>query len=73
VKLTLHNDGTKPVQYTLTAHDYLGRTQKVTVARGGTKVVKWPTQDGYYDVIVTVNTDTNWTQRYAGRIATAKD
>jgi phospholipase C len=33
--------------------------------------VKWPTQDGYYDVVVTASTDTTWTQRYAGRIATA--
>ncbi|WUG11558.1 DUF756 domain-containing protein [Streptomyces sp. NBC_00466] len=71
VKLTLHNDGTKPVTYTLTAHDYLGRTQKVTVAQGRTKVVMWPTQEGRYDVVVTVDTDTTWTQRYAGRVATA--
>ncbi|WP_406102439.1 DUF756 domain-containing protein [Streptomyces sp. NBC_01003] len=73
-KLTLHNDGTKPVDYTLTANDYLGRTQKVTVAHGAKKVVMWPTQEGYYDVVVTVDSDTAWTQRYAGRIATtAKD
>ncbi|WP_406113245.1 alkaline phosphatase family protein [Streptomyces sp. NBC_01014] len=71
VRLTLHNDGTKPVHYTLTANDYLGRTQKVTVAHGKTKVVMWPTQEGRYDVVVTVDTDTTWTQRYAGRIATA--
>ncbi|MFD4949322.1 alkaline phosphatase family protein [Streptomyces sp. NPDC058409] len=71
VKLTLHNDGTKPVRYTLTANDYLGRTQNVTVDGGKTKVVMWPTQQGYYDVVITVDTDTTWTQRYAGRIATA--
>ncbi|NUH40201.1 DUF756 domain-containing protein [Streptomyces samsunensis] len=70
VKLTLHNDGTEPVDYTLTAHDYLGRTRNVTVAPGRTKVVMWPTQQGYYDVVITLNTDTTWTQRYAGRIAT---
>ncbi|HEY4464060.1 MAG TPA: phospholipase domain-containing protein, partial [Streptosporangiaceae bacterium] len=70
VKLTLHNDGTEPVRYTLTAHDYLGRTQSVTVHGGNTNVVMWPTQQGYYDAVITVDTDTNWTQRYAGRIAT---
>ncbi|WP_432002686.1 alkaline phosphatase family protein [Streptomyces sioyaensis] len=70
VELTLHNDGTEPVDYTLAAHDYLGGTRKVTVAHGETKVVMWPTQEGYYDVVVTVATDTTWTQRYAGRIAT---
>ncbi|MFJ2958976.1 alkaline phosphatase family protein [Streptomyces sp. NPDC087270] len=70
VRLTLHNDGTEPVRYTLTPHDYLGRTQQVTVARGKTKVVSWPTQEGYYDVVVTADADAAWTQRYAGRIAT---
>ncbi|MGW1158355.1 alkaline phosphatase family protein [Streptomyces sp. NPDC002519] len=71
VKLTLHNDGTEPVRYTLTAHDHLGRTRSVTVDGGRTNVVMWPTQRGYYDVVITVDTDTTWTQRYAGRIATA--
>jgi phospholipase C len=71
VRLTLHNDGTKSVQFTLTPNDYQGRTQKVTVAHGRSKTVMWPTQDGYYDVVVTVDSDSAWTQRYAGRIATA--
>jgi len=30
----------------------------------------WPTRNGYYDVVMTVDTDSTWTQRYAGRIAT---
>ncbi|WP_406348715.1 DUF756 domain-containing protein [Streptomyces sp. NBC_00144] len=74
VKLTLHHrgGGSKPVHYTLAAHDYLGRTQKVTVAPGRTKVVMWPTQEGYYDVVVTADTDSTWTQRYAGRLATTE-
>ncbi|MFE2443185.1 alkaline phosphatase family protein [Streptomyces melanosporofaciens] len=71
VRLTLHNDGTEPVNYTLTANDYLGGTQNVTVAHGETKVVMWPTQEGYYDVVVTADADAAWTQRYAGRVATA--
>jgi phospholipase C len=71
VKLTLHSDGTEPVRYTLTANDYLGGTQSVTVGGGQTKVVMWPAQDGYYDVVLTASTGTAWTQRYAGRIATA--
>jgi phospholipase C len=69
VKLTLHNDGTGTVRYTLTANDYLGSTQSVTVDSGKTSVVMWPTQQGYYDVVITVDTDTTWTQRYAGRVA----
>ncbi|MGA6157253.1 alkaline phosphatase family protein [Stenotrophomonas sp. NPDC087984] len=71
VRLTLHNDGTESVNYTLTANDYLGGTQNVTVAHGETKVVMWPTQDGYYDVVVTADVDAAWTQRYAGRVAIA--
>lgn len=52
VKLKLHNGGTKPVRYTLTA---------TTTSAA---------QQGYYDVVVTVDTDSTWMQRYAGRIAT---
>ncbi|MFI9383171.1 hypothetical protein [Kutzneria sp. NPDC052558] len=43
--------------------------------RGGhvaSEVVTWPTQRGYHDVVLTVDTDTTWTQRHAGRIATAE-
>lgn len=72
VRLTLHNDGGEPVRYVLTANDYLGRTQRITVAHGRTKSVTWPTQEGYYDVIVTVERDTTWSRRYAGRVATAE-
>ncbi|MEV6005993.1 alkaline phosphatase family protein [Streptomyces sp. NPDC051976] len=70
LKLTLHNDGTKPVRYTLAAHDYRGGTRTVTVHGGRSQVVMWPTHNGYYDVVLTVDTDSAWTQRYAGRIAT---
>jgi len=70
VKLVLDNDGTGPVSYTLTANDYLGSTQSVAVNPGKRRVVMWPTQRGYYDVVITVDTSTAWTQRYAGRIAT---
>src|SRR5882757_1249813 len=71
LELTLHNDGTRPVRYTLTANDYLGGTHSITVRGGKTNTVMWPTEQGYYDVVITVDTDTTWTQRYAGRIATS--
>ena len=70
MKLVLHNDGARPVRYTLAANDYLGGTRAVTVDGGTTHTVLWPTQQGYYDVVLTVDTDSAWTQRYAGRIAT---
>lgn len=73
VRLGLHNDGRHPVRYTLKAHDYAGGTRKVTVPGGHSAVVDWPTEHGYYDVILTADTGTGWTQRYAGRVATVND
>ncbi|WP_328900047.1 DUF756 domain-containing protein [Streptomyces sp. NBC_00441] len=73
VRLGLHNDGRHPVRYTLKAHDYAGGTRKVTVPGGHSAVVDWPTEHGYYDVILTADTGTGWTQRYAGRLATVND
>jgi phospholipase C len=71
VTITLANDGTEPVRYQLAANDYVGGTQVVHVAGGKSTNVDWPTQDGYYDVIVTADAGNGWTQRYAGRVATA--
>jgi phospholipase C len=71
VSITLENDGREPVRYQLVANDYLGGTQIVHVKGGESTEVDWPTQDGYYDVIVTADTGNGWTQRYAGRVATA--
>ncbi|WP_345630147.1 alkaline phosphatase family protein [Rugosimonospora acidiphila] len=71
VKITLRNDGTHPVRYMLTANDYLGGVQVFHVTGGKSEVVTWPTEEGYYDVVITADTGTGWTQRYAGRVATA--
>ncbi|MEU9890399.1 alkaline phosphatase family protein [Sphaerisporangium sp. NPDC051011] len=70
VKITLRNDGSQSVRYSLTANDYLGGNQTLRVAGGKSTVVEWPTKNGYYDVIITADTGTGWTQRYAGRVAT---
>lgn len=45
-------------------------TRKITVPGGHSTVVNWPTERGYYDVVLTADTGTGWTQRYAGRVAT---
>jgi len=69
VELTLANDGGKTVVYTLTANDYEGGTQTVTV-KSGAKTVNWPVNEfGYYDVVITANTTDGFRRRYAGRIA----
>jgi phospholipase C len=65
----LHNDGREVVEYTLVANDYVGGTQKIRVSPGAAKTVKWPTSEGYYDVIITADTGTGWQHRYAGRVA----
>ncbi|MFD0638409.1 phospholipase domain-containing protein [Catenulispora yoronensis] len=69
--VTLHNDGLQQVHFTLTANDYAGGKQDFYVAAGQSKQVTWPTADGYYDVVMTADTGTGWTHRYAGRIAQA--
>jgi phospholipase C len=70
LRLTLANDGTTAVAYTLTVNDYAGASQTVTVGATGSKNVTWPVDaDGYYDVTVTANTSDGFTRRYAGRIA----
>ncbi|MGH3210442.1 MAG: phosphocholine-specific phospholipase C [Trebonia sp.] len=70
LRLTLANDGTTAVAYTLTANDYAGATQTVTAGAHGSTNVTWPVDaDGYYDVTITANTSDGFTRRYAGRIA----
>jgi phospholipase C len=70
LQLTLANSGSTVVVYTLTAHDYAGTTQAVTVGANGSTTVSWPvSSDGYYDVIITANTSDGFARRYAGRIA----
>jgi len=71
VTLTLGNVGAEPVRYQLVANDFVGGTKVVHVKGGDSTDVDWPTQDGYYDVIITADTGNGWTQRYAGRVATA--
>jgi phospholipase C len=70
ITLTLSNDGTEAIGYTLTPSEYEGTTQTVTVDGGDSAAVSWPTDAyGYYDVIITANTSDDFTRRYAGRVA----
>jgi len=67
LRLTLANDGTTAVAYTLTVNDYAGCTQTVSVGEKGSKSVTLPVDaDGYYDVIITANTSDGFTRRYRG-------
>ncbi|MGW6281365.1 alkaline phosphatase family protein [Kribbella sp. NPDC055071] len=68
VKLTLSAAG-RPVIYTLTPNDFAGRTTTIQVPAGKHRTITWPTEDGYYDVIITAKESPDFTQRYAGRTA----
>ncbi|MGW4483123.1 alkaline phosphatase family protein [Amycolatopsis sp. NPDC004368] len=71
VLFTLHNDNLlKPVHYKLTANDFAGGTKTFIVLGLLPALVTWPTVNGYYDVVITVDSDPTWKQRYAGRIGT---
>ena len=70
VELTLANQGRATIVYTLTANDYEGGAQTVTVRSGGAKTVGWPVNhEGYYDVEITANTSDGFRRRYAGRLS----
>jgi phospholipase C len=69
VRITLHNDGQRQVNFTLVANDFAGGTQNYWIAPRRSKTVKWPTANGYYDVIITADATDGWRHRYAGRIA----
>ncbi|AMM21367.1 phospholipase C, phosphocholine-specific [Frondihabitans sp. PAMC 28766] len=69
LRLALANGGTPQVTYTLTANDFITKTQTVTVRGGRATDVDWPVDEwGYYDVIVTANTGTGFRYRFAGRV-----
>jgi phospholipase C len=69
-KLTLANDGSTAVVYTLTPNDYKGSTKTVTVKLGSPKTASWPVnQDGCYDEVITASSAGGFRRRYAGRIA----
>ncbi|MFJ4166146.1 alkaline phosphatase family protein [Microbacterium sp. NPDC089698] len=69
VTIALHNDGRQSVHYALTPNDHAGTAQRIWVKPGATETVTWPTSEGYYDVVVTADTNSGWKHRYAGRVA----
>ncbi len=67
LRLTLANDGTPSVHYTLTANDFITRERHETVKPGRSTTVNWPVDEwGYYDVVVTDGAGFRY--RYAGRV-----
>jgi phospholipase C len=70
LELTLANEGSEAIVYTVTPNDYEGSTKTVTVRHGSSTTISWPTDPyGYYDVVITTNSADGFRRRYAGRIA----
>jgi phospholipase C len=70
LELTLSNEGSGEIVYTLTPNDYEGRTETVKVTKHTPRTVTWPTnEDGYYDVVISATTGDGFRRRYAGRLA----
>ncbi|MFF0342857.1 alkaline phosphatase family protein [Kribbella sp. NPDC004875] len=69
VEFTLTAAGSRAVTYTLTPNDFTGKKTTIVVPAGKHSVITWPTEDGYYDVVITAKESTDFTQRYAGRTA----
>jgi phospholipase C len=69
VEFTLTAMGSRSVTYTLTPNDFSGRKTTIHVPAGKHTTITWPTEDGYYDVIITTKESTDFTHRYAGRTA----
>jgi phospholipase C len=69
VEFFLYADGRQSVTYTVAANDFAGTKKTVKVPAGKHQVVTWPTEDGYYDVIITAKESADFMQRFAGRAA----
>jgi len=67
LRLTLGNEGSPSVDYTLTSNDFLERVRHETVKPGRSTTVKWPLDRwGYYDVVV--EAPGGFRHRFAGRV-----
>ncbi|MEV6283560.1 alkaline phosphatase family protein [Kribbella sp. NPDC051770] len=68
--LVLRNEGKHELVFTLTRNDYEGRPRTVAVPANKSLRIDWPTDRyGFYDVIITDDSETGFKHRYAGRIA----
>ncbi len=74
LKLNIVNKSAKKVVVHLT-NKYVGRTLTKELKAGESLTKKWQVQDfyGWYDVVVTVEGDDSFAQRFAGHIENGKD
>ena len=68
LRLTLSNEGSVEVLFTLASNDFIDKNTQLWVGAGSSEGLDWDLSDGYYDVVVTANTGTGFRYRFAGHI-----
>ena len=76
LKLSLHNDASKRVTFTIKFNNYSSRGQEHVAVLARCKE-NWVLDscgesDGWYDLTITVSSDPSWSQRPTGRLETGR-
>jgi len=77
LKLWLSNDGDKSVTFTITYNNYAAHSRHETVKVHGNGKETWVLDacgdsDGWYDLTVTLSSDSGWSQRLTGHLETGR-
>jgi phospholipase C len=76
LELSLHNDGSARVTFTIRLNNYSSRgPQHVAVAARQKEACVLDTcgeSDGWYDLTITVSSDSSWSQRLTGHLETGR-
>ncbi|MEU4293423.1 phosphocholine-specific phospholipase C [Kribbella sp. NPDC026596] len=72
LELELVNTSRKPLTLKVKARGYGSKTSVVELRGKQTRTLPWPTDDGWYDVEVTVVEDTTYRRRLTGHLETGK-
>ncbi len=76
LKLSLYNDAKRSVTFTITFNNYSARARQ-TVRVNGRDREAWVLDacgdaDGWYDLTITVSSDSSWSQRLTGHLETGR-
>jgi phospholipase C len=72
VELELENTSRKPLSVKLKARGYRGKTTHQELRGRQTRKVTWPTDEGWYDVEITVAEDPTYRRRLTGHVETGR-
>jgi phospholipase C len=68
LSIELANVDRRPMRFSLVSNDFVRRAESRRVAGGGRERVRWASEDGWYDVTVTAESEVPLVYRFAGRI-----